>query len=168
MVYSYRDNDDLVIVVRDIDKALKDSKVTSLLQELLLTGALGDKVEIPDASLLPQEVEITSDEEFKAVASDFRAGRFNGELRADVCAKLNDWIEKHFRKTGKEMEEYISFISEEEMNRFLINYDSIISADKKEWITSISSVSSYEQFLLKGTEEEKKQLIRSVLKRFVS
>lgn len=177
MVFSYYDNGDLCIVIKDAQAALKDKQVRELVSSLLLEGSktpsdeLGDDddlseiTNIPDAELLPEEVIIDSDEEFKAVAADFRSGRFNGELRAHVAEKLNSWLSR-FKMTEQKQEEFISFMGDKDTDRFLMNYDSIITPDKKEWITKIEKKPSYDLFVLNGSVAAKKQLIREVLKRF--
>lgn len=195
MVFSYTDNGDLVVVIKEAEQTMEqDPEIKRLVGELILrgsglsspsvvTGSADNKddaaqideaeeeaqpiVNIPDASLLPEEVIIDSDEKFKAVAADFTAGRFNGELRSDVANKLNTWISHRFSMTEEKMEQYLSFLTDEQTDLLLVNYDSIIPADKKEWIVKADDKQTYDVFLLNGTQAAKKQLLRAVLKRFV-
>ncbi|MGN0241424.1 MAG: hypothetical protein ACI4CS_07035 [Candidatus Weimeria sp.] len=179
MIFSYFDNDDLCIVIKGAKNALEeDNNLKTLVGELLLKGSENNTEpnsdskeaepasvdDIPDAGLLPEEVVIDSDETFRAVAADLKAGRFNGPLRADAVQKLNDWVRLRICMPADKMEEFISFLNGQQQNAFLINYDSIIPDDVKKTVEG--KYPSYDVFLLSASEDEKRDFIRMVLKRF--
>lgn len=161
MVYTYSDNGDLVIVVKN---AKSIPGINEMVGQIIMAATDEVPEQAEDTELEPEEIVINDDDSFSAVAADFRAGRFNGPLRDEAAKKLNQWCRDRFH--DEDSDRYPQSLKDEEVDKFLMNYDSIIPKALREKYVNESGMGSWDIFVVKGDMSRKRALISDIISRF--
>lgn len=131
MVYTYKDNKDLVLVIKNADRV---KGLEELIGKLILasTGETPVEAEDVEASEVKEETpvipSVTSDEEFARVSKDFGDNRYNGELRKEVTKRLNSYMISRFDKGLKDeaaRAAYVDSLSMDEIKKTIAAFSSI-------------------------------------------
>lgn len=132
MVITYKDNDDMVLVIKDYKK-LKD--LPDLIGKLTLASTGSLPVEASDveaakaADAAPELPSITNDKEFAQAAGDLSAGRYNGPLRKEVGNRINSYIRSRFPASLKDDNArniFVGSMSSSELSEMRKNFTSVI------------------------------------------
>ena len=159
MVITFDDGDDFVIVV-------KNAKNIKNLKELIggiIVAAGQEEQTVEDTNLEPEEVVINDDSTFAAVAADFKNGRYNGPLRAEVKDKLNSYVKTKFGI--EEKEQYVYSLSNDEIDSFFVNFASLFSDGYKATVADNMKM-SWDQFIAGDKYDDKRSVILSLMKKF--
>lgn len=162
MVYTYSDNGDLIVVIKD---AKSIPHINELVGDIILAATEEPAEQADDAELEPELPVINDDATFGAVAADFKKGRYNGELRAKIAEILNGWVKDRFGCMD-EKDRYVRSLDSDGLDAFFVNYSSLISEKKRERAVEESRCGTWDIFLAKGSEEQKKDLILDVISKF--
>lgn len=132
MVYTYRDNKDIVLVIKDADKV---DGLNAVIGNIIMaaTGekpvAVGETEAAPVKEEAPALPMINSDEDFAKVSADFANGRYNGPLRKEIGSRLNIYMKERFDSSLKDENNrtvFISTLSENELKTLIKNFASVI------------------------------------------
>lgn len=159
MVYTYNDNGDLIIVIKD---AASIPNIKELVGSIIM--AAGQEENSAESTELESEtVTINDDSTFAAVAADFKNGRYNGPLRAEVKDKLNSYVKTKFGI--EEKEQYVYSLSNDEIDSFFVNFASLFSDGYKATVADNMKM-SWDQFIAGDKYDDKRSVILSLMKKF--
>lgn len=159
MVYTYNDNGDLIIVIKN---AASIPNIKELVGSIIM--AAGQEENNAESTELESEtVTINADSTFAAVAADFKNGRYNGPLRAEVKDKLNSYVKTKFGI--EEKEQYVYSLSNDEIDSFFVNFASLFSDGYKATVADNMKM-SWDQFIAGDKYDDKRLVILSLMKKF--
>lgn len=167
MVITYTDNNDgednIIIVVKNAKKNPNLKEIQRLIGELIMADGDEGSGQISDMDLEPETVTIGDDNTFAAVAADFKNGRYNGPLRAEVKDKLNAYVKAKFGI--EEKEQYVYSLSNDEIDSFFVNFASLFTDGYKATVSDNMKM-SWDQFIAGDKYDDKRSVILSLMKKF--
>ena len=126
--------------------------------------AAGQEENSAESTELESEtVTINDDSTFAAVAADFKNGRYNGPLRAEVKDKLNAYVKAKFEI--EEKEQYVYSLSNDEIDSFFVNFASLFTDGYKATIADNMKM-SWVQFIAGDKYDDKRSVILSLMRKF--
>lgn len=132
MVYTYKDNKDIVLVIKDADKV---DGLNAMIGNIIMAATGAKPIVVGETEAAPAEDEspalpsINSDEDFAKVSADFAGGRYNGPLRKEICNRLNIYMKERFDSSLKDENSravFIEALSENELKALITNFASVI------------------------------------------